>query len=120
MVDTKFPESFMPADGSQTAQTDAQSFTPRPVETTKVPMRLRRRKLRSLRPLDDQAKNRYEAVLIAAARARQLNSKKVALEERGLEDEVAELKRLKMTTFALDEVLDGKIHVIRPEDALDA
>jgi len=117
MVDTKYPESFMPGEG---AQTDAQSFSPRQAEPPRPPMRLRRRKLRSLKPLDDQAKNRYEAVLIAAARARQLNSKKVALEERGLEDEVAELKRLKMTTFALDEVLDGKIQVIRPEDALDA
>lgn len=120
MEETKYPDSFMPTESAQTAQTDAQSFTPRPVEPAKPPMRLRRRKLRSLKPLDDQAKNRYEAVLIAAARARQLNSKKIALEERGLEDEVSELKRLKMTTYALDEVLDGKIQVIRPEESLDA
>ena len=116
MENTEYPESFMPA---ETPQTDAQSFTPRPVEPPKPPMRLRRRNLRSLKGLDEAAKNRYEAVLIAAARARQLNAKKVALEERGLEDEVAVLKRLKMTTFALDEVLDGKIPVIRSEDTLE-
>jgi DNA-directed RNA polymerase omega subunit len=117
MENTEYPESFIPA---ETAQTDAQSFSPRLAEPAKPPMRSRRRKLRSLKGLDEAAKNRYEAVLIAAARARQLNSKKVALEERGLEDEVAELKRLKMTTFALDEVLDGKIHVIRSEDTLES
>jgi DNA-directed RNA polymerase omega subunit len=116
MEKADYSGSFLPTEGTRT---DAQSFTPRPVEPPKPPMRLRRRKLRSLRGLDDAAKNRYEAVLIAAARARQLNAKKVALEERGMEDEVAELKRLKMTTFALDEVLDGKIVVIRPEDTID-
>jgi len=117
MEKTEYSDSFSPNDP---AQLGSQTFTPRPVEPPKPPARLRRRKLRSLKGLDDAAKNRYEAVLIAAARARQLNSKKVALEERGMEDEVAELKRLKMTTFALDEVLDGKIVVIRPEDSLES
>ena len=114
MEDTKYPERFIPA------ETDPQSFSPRPVEPPKPSMRLRRSELRSLKGLKEAAKNRYEAVLIAAARARQLNAKKVALEERGLEDEVAVLKRRKMTTHALNEVLDGKIHVMRPEDTLDA
>jgi DNA-directed RNA polymerase omega subunit len=95
---------------------DDQTFVPRPIEPPRLPARLRRRALRSLEGLATRAKNRYEAVLIAAARARQLNSKKLALEERGLEDEAAELKRLKMTSFALDELLDGKIDVRRLED----
>lgn len=74
-----------------------------------------RTRLRSLENLPEFAKNRYEGVLIAAARARQLNAKKVALEERGLE-EAAELKRYKMTSHALRELLDGKIEVTRPEE----
>jgi DNA-directed RNA polymerase omega subunit len=78
-----------------------------------------RTKLRSLENLSDFAKNRYEGVLIAAARARQLNAKKVAYEERGLE-EAAELKRYKMTSYALRELLDGKIEVTRPEEEFPA
>ena len=74
-------------------------------------------KLQSLEKLGDFAKNRYEAVLIASARARQLNAKKVALEERGMEEAV-ELKRLKMTSHALTELMEGKIEVQRPEDAI--
>jgi DNA-directed RNA polymerase subunit K/omega len=72
-------------------------------------------KLRSLEDIEDVAKNRYEAVLIASARARQLNAKKVALEERGMEEALV-LKRIKMTIHALDELLDGKLKVDRPED----
>jgi DNA-directed RNA polymerase omega subunit len=117
MEDTKLPGSFAPTEDDQL---DPQTFVPRPVEPPKMPQRLRRRKLRSLDSLNDRAKNRYEAVLIAAARARQLNTKKLALEERGLEDDVGELKRLKMTSFALDELIDGKIDVMRPEDTLDS
>jgi len=78
-----------------------------------------RTKLRSLENLLDFAKNRYEAVLIAAARARQLNAKKVALEERGLEEAVV-LKGYKMTSHALKELLDGKIDVTRPEEEFPA
>jgi len=101
---------------SRTDKNDNQSFAPRQAEPPRLPARLRRRALRSLEGLTAHAKNRYEAVLIAAARARQLNSKKLALEERGLEDEASDLKRLKMTSFALDELMDGKIDVRRPED----
>lgn len=98
---------------------EGQTFVPRLPEVEEIPLRLRRRNLRSLRGLESYAKNRYEAVLIAAARARQLNAKKLALEERGLEDDAAELKRLKMTSYALDELLDGKIEVERPEAELE-
>jgi len=99
---------------------EGQTFAPsapKQSDWAKLPQRLRRRHLRSLEGLQECAKNRYEAVLIASARARQLNAKKLALEERGLEDEAAELKRLKMTSSALTELLDGRIEVKRPEDA---
>jgi DNA-directed RNA polymerase omega subunit len=96
-----------------------QTFVPRVPEPEEIPLRLRRRNLRSLQELEKYAKNRYEAVLIAAARARQLNAKKMALEERGLEDDAGELKRLKMTSFALNELLDGEIEVTRPEEGLE-
>lgn len=115
MTKTDYSETFS-ADGDENLE--SQTFAPRPVEPPKLPARLRRRQLRSLQGLTETAKNRYEAVLIAAARARQLNSKKLALEERGLEDEVGELKRMKMTSFALDELLDKKIDVQRTDDEL--
>ena len=101
-------------------ETLAKTFTPmapREAERPRLPRRMRRQPLRSIEGIRQNAKNRYEAVLIASARARQLNAKKMALEERGLEEEVLALKRLKMTSNALGELLDGKIQVHRPEDA---
>ncbi len=71
--------------------------------------------LRPLEPLDEITKTRYEAVLVAAARARQLNSEKIAAEERGDEDMVR-LKKLKVTSHALNELLDGKIEFERVEE----
>jgi hypothetical protein len=47
-----------------------------------------------------------------------LNAKKIALEERGME-EALELKRMKMTTFALTELVEGKIQVERPDEAFE-
>lgn len=98
----------------------SQTFVPRMPEPADIPMRLRRRNLRSFQGLEQFAKNRYEGVLIAAARARQLNAKKIALEERGLEDDAAELKRLKMTSYALDELLDGHIEVTRLDEGVES
>ena len=71
--------------------------------------------LRPLDPLDEQAKSRYEAVLIAAARARQLNAEKVAAEERG-DEEAITLKKTKVTSHALTELLDGEIKFERVEE----
>lgn len=71
--------------------------------------------LRSLEPLDDKTRTRYEAVLVAAARARQINSEKIAAEERG-DEEAARLKKIKVTSHALNELLDGKIDFERVED----
>jgi DNA-directed RNA polymerase subunit K/omega len=71
--------------------------------------------LRALDPLDGYTKTRYEAVLVAAARARQINSEKIAAEERGDEDAVR-LKKIKVTSHALNELLDGEIEFERVEE----
>jgi len=71
--------------------------------------------LRPLDSLDKMAKSRYEAVLIAAARARQINSEKVAAEERG-DEQAAKLKKIKVTSFALNELLNGEIEFERVEE----
>ena len=103
-------DELMPVDGE-----DAQTFSPTSRRAERGRMGLGKVKsvrLTSLEDLPKFAKNRYEGVLIASARARQLNAKKVAMEERGME-EALELKRLKMTTFALNELVGGKIDVRR-------
>ncbi|GAB4319315.1 MAG: hypothetical protein Kow0074_08840 [Candidatus Zixiibacteriota bacterium] len=117
MESKKYGQTFADSDDDSLS---GQTFAPRMPEPADIPMRLRRRNPRSFEGLEKYAKNRYEAVLIAAARARQLNAKKIALEERGLEDEAAELKRLKMTSYALDELLDGKIEVTRLDEGIDS
>ncbi len=71
--------------------------------------------MRSLEPLDRQAKNRYEAVLIAAARARQINNEKIAAEERG-DEQAIEMKKIKVAPHALAELLDGEIEFERVEE----
>lgn len=98
---------------------DEQSFSPTPrVDRPRASGRGRYGRLVSLETIRDHAKNRYEGVLIASARARQLNAKKIALEERGME-EALELKRMKMTTFAMTELVEGKINVTRPNESLE-
>jgi DNA-directed RNA polymerase subunit K/omega len=100
-------------------QDDDQVFSPARVEKSRPVLRGGRHgRLVSLEKLRDHAKNRYEGVLIASARARQLNAKKIALEERGMEEAI-ELKRLKMTTFAMTELVEGKIKVERPQDKFE-
>lgn len=95
---------------------DSQTFAPTHarLEKPRIPGRSRQVNLISLENLPKYAKNRYEGVLIAAARARQLNAKKIAMEERGME-EAAELKRMKMTSHALNELVTGQIEVMRPD-----
>lgn len=98
---------------------DEQSFSPVPrADRPRVSGRGRYGRLVSLERIREHAKNRYEGVLIASARARQLNAKKIALEERGME-EALELKRMKMTTFAMTELVEGKINVSRPNESLE-
>ena len=71
--------------------------------------------LRPLDLLDQRVRSRYEAVLVAAARARQMNAEHLAAEERG-EEQVAKLKKVKVTSRALDELLDGEIEFERVEE----
>ena len=71
--------------------------------------------LRSLDSLDKYTKTRYEAVLVAAARARQINTEKIAAEERG-DEEALRLKKIKVTSHALNELLDGEIGFERVEE----
>jgi len=71
--------------------------------------------LRPLDSLDKTAKSRYEAVLIAAARARQINTEKVAAEERG-DEKAVKLKKIKVTSHALNELLNGEIEFERVEE----
>lgn len=98
---------------------DDQSFSPAArSERAKVSVGRRPGRLISLERLREFAKNRYEGVLIASARARQLNAKKIAMEERGME-EALDLKRLKMTTFAMTELVEGKLKVERPNETTD-
>jgi len=71
--------------------------------------------LKPLEPLDNYTKNRYEAVLVAAARARQLNNEKLAAEERG-DEEAIKMKKIKVTSRALNELLSGEIEFERVEE----
>jgi len=98
---------------------DDQSFSPAArTERARPSIGRRPARLVSLERLPEFAKNRYEGVLIASARARQLNAKKLAMEERGME-EALDLKRLKMTTFAMTELVEGKLKVERPSESAD-
>ena len=57
-----------------------------------------------LEKLEDQAGNKYAAVMVAARRARQLN-----LRRKEEEQEMSEKPGVKVTTIALNELVDGVI-----------
>ncbi len=59
-------------------------------------------------------KNRYEAVLIAAQRARQINSMRQAQLERMAEEEI-NIDSRKVTSIALKELSEGKIKIRRSQ-----
>lgn len=63
--------------------------------------------------IDKITKNRYEAVLIAAQRARQINSLRLAQLERMAEEDVTFDVR-KVTTIAMQDLSDGKVKFRRP------
>jgi len=71
--------------------------------------------LKSLDSLGQKARSRYEAVLIAAVRARQINAEKLAAEERG-DEGALKLKKIKVTSRALYELLEGSIEFERVEE----
>ncbi len=69
----------------------------------------------SMEEIDKVTRNRYEAVLIAAARSRQINSLRLAMLERMAEEDVS-IDARKVTTIALRDIIDGNIKIHRPEE----
>jgi len=65
--------------------------------------------------IDKQTLNRYEAVLIAAQRARQINTKRVQQLERMAEEDIS-IDGRKVTSRAMQDLSEGKIEFHRPED----
>ncbi|MEP0829375.1 MAG: DNA-directed RNA polymerase subunit omega [Candidatus Zixiibacteriota bacterium] len=62
----------------------------------------------SFEELDKVTKNRYEAVLIAAQRARQVNALRLAQLERMAEENVT-IDGRKVTSLALQDLAAGKV-----------
>lgn len=69
----------------------------------------------SMEEVDKVTRNRYEAVLIAAARSRQINSLRLAMLERMAEEDVS-IDARKVTTIALRDMIDGNVQIHRPEE----
>jgi len=61
----------------------------------------------SFQELDKLTRNRYEAVLVAAQRARKINSFRLAQLERMTEESV-NIDGRKVTTIALQDLVSGK------------
>jgi DNA-directed RNA polymerase omega subunit len=59
--------------------------------------------------VDEVVRNRYEAVIIAAKRARQINADRLAKLELMPENEEIDLDPRKVTTRAIEELIKGKI-----------
>lgn len=62
----------------------------------------------SFEDVDKLTRNRYEAVLIAAQRARQINSMRLAQLERMAEEDVT-IDGRKVTSIALNDLSEGRI-----------
>ena len=61
--------------------------------------------------VDEVTKNRYAAVIIAAKRARQINADRMAKLELMPEDDSVDIDPRKVTTRAIEELLEGKVKV---------
>lgn len=68
-----------------------------------------------LEEVNKVSRNRYEAVLVAAQRSRQINSLRLALLERMVEEDVI-IDGRKVTTIALRDLIDGRIKIKHPND----
>jgi DNA-directed RNA polymerase omega subunit len=62
----------------------------------------------SFEDIDKLTRNRYEAVLIAAQRARQINSIRLAQLERMAEEDVT-IDGRKVTSIAMNDLADGGV-----------
>ncbi|HDS01524.1 MAG TPA: DNA-directed RNA polymerase subunit omega [candidate division Zixibacteria bacterium] len=63
--------------------------------------------------LDKVIKNRYAAVIVAAKRARRINAERVAKLELMPENDEIDIDPRKVTTRAIEELIDGKIKIGR-------
>jgi DNA-directed RNA polymerase omega subunit len=61
--------------------------------------------------VDEVVKNRYAAVIVAAKRARQINADRLAKLELMPEDDNVDIDPRKVTTRAIEELLEGKVKV---------
>ncbi len=61
--------------------------------------------------VDEVTKNRYAAVIVAAKRARQINADRMAKLELMPEDDSVDIDPRKVTTRAIQELLEGKVKV---------
>lgn len=61
--------------------------------------------------VDEVAKNRYAAVILAAKRARQINADRMAKLELMPEDDSVDIDPRKVTSRAIEELLEGKVKV---------
>jgi DNA-directed RNA polymerase omega subunit len=61
--------------------------------------------------VDEVTKNRYAAVIIAAKRARQINADRMAKLELMPEDDSVDIDPRKVTSRAIEELLEGKVKV---------
>ena len=68
-----------------------------------------------MKDVDKLTQNRYEAVLIAAKRARRINSLRLAQLERMAEEEV-NIDARKVTSIALQELSEGNIKFKRDQE----
>jgi DNA-directed RNA polymerase omega subunit len=59
--------------------------------------------------LEEIIPNEYEAVLVAAKLARKINARRQAAKEQLPVEELAALDQRKVTTMALEELLQGKV-----------
>ncbi|MFQ5607137.1 MAG: DNA-directed RNA polymerase subunit omega [Candidatus Zixiibacteriota bacterium] len=67
--------------------------------------------------VDKQTRNRYEAVIVASRRARSINTHRLRLLEMMMEDADVEIDGTKVTTLALNDVIEGKVKFLTEDDA---
>lgn len=71
---------------------------------------------KSIEQLEKVTDNRYEAVIIAAQRARHLNSKRLAKMQRAEEGVGAfDIDGRKITMVALEDLIEGRVKFERPQ-----
>lgn len=70
-------------------------------------------KLMLIDKLEDMTRNRYEAVLLASKRARQINAERLAQLEMMIEDADITIDYRKVTTIALEQLVGGKVKLVR-------